>query len=306
MNVASETHHLRLLVALAETGTLHAAAKRLHLTPSALSQQLRELEQRLGGALFDRSWRRLTPNAAGRRLTAGATEILRELARVEEEARSLIDGAATTLRIAMVCHQSYRWLPDFLAEFAQREPAVELSFVDEGTAAPADWLLAHKLDAALLAEKQPTDRRLRSTRLFRDELVAVVNHRHPWAKHHYVEPQAFAREQLISDEAALKRDAVLGRALAQAGDVIPKKMMIVPMSGTAALDLARVGLGVTVMPRWTVAPLRDRKLRLVRIAKRGLWLDWWVVTRRAPAEASIDRLVEALLAFHVRRRKDAR
>ena len=60
--------------------------------------------------------------------------------------------------------------------------------------------------------------------------------RHARAKHSHVEPQAFAHEQLPSDEAALDRVAVFGRALAQAGDVTPKKLMIVPMSGTAALD----------------------------------------------------------------------
>lgn len=64
-----ETRHLLLLVALDELGSLHAAARALHLSPSALSQQLRELEDRIGGPLFERRWRRLASTDAGRRLT---------------------------------------------------------------------------------------------------------------------------------------------------------------------------------------------------------------------------------------------
>ncbi|MDF2691904.1 MAG: LysR family transcriptional regulator, partial [Labilithrix sp.] len=51
---AVETRHLLLLAALDDVGSLNAAARRLHLTPSALSQQLKELEERLGGPLFHR------------------------------------------------------------------------------------------------------------------------------------------------------------------------------------------------------------------------------------------------------------
>jgi LysR family transcriptional regulator, regulator for metE and metH len=287
MKVASETRHLQLLVALDEEGSLHGAARRLHLTPSALSQQLRELEQRLGGALFHRQWRRLVATAAGRRITDGAKGILGELDRVEQEARALLTGAQSTLRIAMACQESYRWLPDVLSRYAAREPSVEVSIVSEGAAAPREWLVSRKLDLALMAGKLAHDRHLKTRRLFRDELVAVVSRRHPWAGERQVPPRAFGSEQLFSDEDALKKDAPLGRVLAEA-HTRPRKISIVPMNGTVALDLVRANLGVTVMPRWTVAELASRgDLALVRIGGRGLWLEWSAIVRNEPSEPAL-------------------
>lgn len=294
MKVASETRHLQLLVALDEEGSLHGAARRLHLTASALSQQLRELEQRLGGPLFHRQWRRLVATAAGRRLTDGAKGILGELDRVEQEARALLAGAQATLRIAMACQESYRWLPDVLSRYAAREPDVEVSIVSEAAADPREWLVRRKLDLALIVGKLAHDRRLKTRRLFRDELVAVVGSRHRWSGERSVSPRAFASEQLFSDEEALNRDGPLGRMLAEA-HTRPRKVSIVPMNGTVALDLVRANLGVTVMPRWTVAALASRgDLALVRVGARGLWLEWSAVVRNEPPDPALTTFVAVL------------
>src|SRR6476620_7214529 len=80
-----EVRHLRLVRAIAEEGGPTRAAARLHLTQSAVSHQLAELEGRLGVPLFARVRRRLTPTAAGARLVEDARGILGELARVERE-----------------------------------------------------------------------------------------------------------------------------------------------------------------------------------------------------------------------------
>lgn len=294
MKVASETHHLRLLIALDEAGTLHGAARRLHLTASALSQQLRELEQRLGGALFHRQWRRLVPTAAGRHLTDGAKHLLGELERVEQESRALIKGAQATLRIAMACQESYRWLPGVLSRYRARQPGVEVSIVSEAAAEPREWLAQRKVDLALVAGKPTADRRLKAKPLFRDELVAVVSVRHPWARARQVSPQAFASEELFCDEGALAHDAPLGRALAQARTQ-PRKVSLVPMNGTVALDLVRANLGVTVMPRWTVVGLAPRgELALVDIRARGLSLSWAALMRAEPPTPALTTFLELL------------
>jgi LysR family transcriptional regulator for metE and metH len=128
----------------------------------------------------------------------------------------------------------------------------------------------------------------------RDELVAVVGRRHPWAAARSVSPRAFANEQLFTDEEALSKDAPLGRLLAGSA-IRPRKVSIVPMNGTVALDLVRTGLGVTVMPRWTVAPLASRdRLALVRLGPRGLWLDWSVVVRNEPSPPALATFVALL------------
>jgi LysR family transcriptional regulator, regulator for metE and metH len=296
MAVVSDTRHLQLMLVLDEEGSLHATARRLHLTPSALSQQLRELERRLGGPLFRREWRKLTPTPAARCLIDGARGVLAELERVENETRALLAGAQSTLRIAMICQESYRWLPDVLSRFSARAPDVDVSIVADAAHDPSEWLATRKIDLALVAGKRARDRRVKDAHVFRDELVAVVSRRHPWANARRVPVRAFADEQLFCDAGALTTRAPLGGLLTRA-NVSPRKLSLVPMNGTVALDLVRANLGVTVMPRWTVAPVVGRDdLALVRLGARGLWLQWSAVTRSEPASSALAAFLGILKA----------
>jgi LysR family transcriptional regulator, regulator for metE and metH len=294
MTVSTETRDLRLLLALGDEKTLHEAARQLHVTPSALSQQLRALEQRLGGPLFRRQWRRLVPNAAGQHVIAAARSILVELARVEAEARQLIGGATGAVRLATACQQSYRWLPEVLARYAKLEPSIELTLSDDTSHDTANLLLSRKADVALFAGEPQANKHLSSKRLFRDELVAVVSRCHPWAKRRRVGARDFASEQLFTDHGALARSAPLGALLVEAA-VTPRKTTFVPTIGSAALDLASANLGVVVAPLWTVAPtLSEKELAAVRIGARGLRLQWSLATRNERLERPVLTLLEVI------------
>ena len=294
MRVVTERRDLELLVALDQEGTLHACARRLHLTASALSQQLRDLERRLGGPLFARQWRKLIPNATGRHCIAGAHRVLAELARLESEARQLLAGANGTIRLAAVCQQSYRWLPALLVRYRAHHPDIDVRLVDAPADDLAGALVRHDLDVAIVAGPPPRDPRIAARPLFRDELVAIVGDGHPWWRRSRVDVEAFAGVHLVTDAGALGRTAPLGRALAAAG-VSPQQTTHVPVAGTAALDFARAGWGTAVLPRWTVAPLlATGELHAVRVGRAGLWLDWAVVCRAEPLDAPVEALVTAI------------
>lgn len=296
-----EVRHLRLLVAIDAVGTLNAAAKKLHLTPSALSQQLRELEERLGGPLFHRHWRRLVVTAAGRRLTDAAVVLLRELERAEHEARVLLSGTAGTIRMATVCHQSYRWLPRLLKAFAERWPGVDVQIVPEAAESACDWLLERRLDVALVAGTARSKARLRLMPLFRDELVAVVGAGHPWFRRQRVDIAEIAEQHVWADDQAFRADSLLGRALAAAGGLCPRKLTVVPMTGTVPLEVARANLGITILPRWVVEPaLGGGELHAVRFGRRGLWLPWSVATRAEEPEPALAAFLETLRRHHPR------
>jgi LysR family transcriptional regulator, regulator for metE and metH len=299
-----ETRHLLLLAALDELGSLNAAARKLHVTPSALSQQLRDLEERLGGSLFRRQWRRLIPTSAGRRLTDSAHAVLRELERAESEARGLLRGASATIRVATMCHQSYRWLPHVLRAFAERWPDVEVTVVTEAAALPQEWLVQRQLDVALVAEIVRPDPRVRLTPLFRDELVALVGRAHPWYGRKSVPVRALADQHFWADEGAFRRDSALGKVLAREGEVAPRKITLVPMSGIVPIEMARENLGITLMTRWAVeALLADGDLGAVRIGARGVWLDWAVAVRNEEPDPAHAGFLRALAEHHPRARK---
>lgn len=296
-----ETRHLQLLVALDEHGSLQAAARALHLTPSALSQQLKDMEARLGGPLFHRTWRRLGVTAAGKRLTEAARALLVELSRAETEARALLAGSQGTIRVATACHQSYRWLGAVLQSYARAWPAIEVTIVPEATTAPAAWLIDRRLDVALVASEIEHGPQLEVEPLFRDELVALVGREHPWFGRRRIPVTAFADQHVWADADAFRGDTSIARAFATAG-VQPRKVTIVPIDGPVGLEMARANLGVTILPRWSTEPATaDGSLHAVSIGDR-LWLEWGLATRAEPADAPLVAFLATVRAHHPRAR----
>ena len=119
-----EVRHLQLVAAVAAVGSLTRAGDQLHLTQSALSHQLRDVESRLGAALFLRVGKRLVLTPAGDRLLSSATDILERLRQTEHDIREMGRDHAGTLRITTECYTCYHWLPPVLLRYRRRFPRV--------------------------------------------------------------------------------------------------------------------------------------------------------------------------------------
>ena len=271
--MALDVRHLQLLVALDAHGSLHAAAARLHLSPSALSLQLRELEGHLGGRLFERRWRRLHATAAGEHLTRSARALLAGVARAEVEARELLSGRTGVLRITTECMQSYRWLPAVLEAWTRAHPDAQVTIVGEAGHAPLDAIRAGDVDLAIVVGDHPATDRVAMTPLFEDELVALVSADHHLARKRRVAVRDLANEPYWGAPDSFGPRTPLGRALAEAGATFARVTPLAFSSG-APVEMVRAGLGVTVCPRWFVASdIARGDLVGLRIGK-GLWLDW--------------------------------
>ncbi|AKU94089.1 Transcriptional activator MetR [Labilithrix luteola] len=298
-----DTRHLRLLVALEGEGSLHAAARKLHLTPSALSLQLRELEDRLGGKLFERRWRRLHPTAAAAHLTETSRSMLTEMSRAEDEARRLMNGSTGTLRITMACAHSYRWLPALLKNWAVTWPSVEITIVPEAASDPLAWLRARKLDLALVSGETSKDPRIDVRPLFEDELVAVVGRGHSWFARQWVAPESFATEHYWGPRDAFASGTPLGELLGRAR-VTPRKVTDIAFSSGVPVEMASANLGITVCPRWFVEDaIARRQLAPIRIGKEGLWLSWELAVRAESSTQQLNALVKAMMAHHPKPRR---
>src|SRR5437764_3059110 len=106
-----ESRDLRLVRAIVDAGGVTGAGKLLHLSQSAVSHQLAELERRLGAALFARVGRRMVATAAGERLAGASRPLLDELARLGAELARPTAAARRKLRLATECYTCYHWLP---------------------------------------------------------------------------------------------------------------------------------------------------------------------------------------------------
>src|SRR5438128_4184028 len=176
-----EIRNLQLVAAVADVGSLTRAGDRLHLTQSALSHQLRDIEARLGAALFLRVGKRLVLTPAGDRLLESAKDVLERLEQTERDIRQMGKERAGVLRLTTECYTCYHWLPPLLIRYRRRFPRVEVRIDVAATGRPLENLLAGAIDLAIVSSAV-TDRRLASRPVFEDELMVMVSRHHRFVR----------------------------------------------------------------------------------------------------------------------------
>jgi LysR family transcriptional regulator for metE and metH len=273
-----EVRDLRLVTAVAEHGGLTRAGAVLHLSQSALSHQLADLERRLGAPVFQRDGRRMVLTPAGERLRDAAIPLLDAFRRAEEDARSVASQRREVLRLSTECYTCYHWLPGVLRDFHALHPTVEPRIVAEVTRRPIPALLRGEIDIAIVS-KRVRDRRIWFLPLFRDELVAVVAPEHHWARRRVVGGADFATEHLIRHTVPIAESSIWQEMLIPAR-VAPRMESEVQLT-EAILEMVRAGLGVTVLARWAVAPhVRSGALVAIPLGKRRMRRQWTAAVRR--------------------------
>ena len=180
MDSIIELRHLKTLLALEETGSVSLAAKRVFLTQSALSHQIRALENYYETPLFERKSTPLRFTPAGMRLLQLARELLPQVAAAERDLVRIIEGEAGELRLAVECHTCFDWLMPAMGEFRPLWPQVELDIVSGFQADPVGLLLQHRADLAIVSEAEPLNG-ISYRPLFAYEMVGICAEDHPLA-----------------------------------------------------------------------------------------------------------------------------
>lgn len=289
-----EIRHLRLVQALAEEGGPTRAASRLHLTQSAVSHQLAELEGRLGVVLFSRVRRQLKLTPAGARLLEAAKELLVHLSRVERELHTAGARKREVLRVATECFTSYYWLPALASTLLQEHPHVDVRIVSEATRQPLAALLQGTLDLAIVSSPV-RDRALVSTPLFADEWTVIVAPAHPLASRPFVTAAELGRQTLFAHDAP-RGDVERLRALIAAERAPMPRPILVPYTD-ALVEFVRAGMGAAIVSRWAVLPWEARgEVVARRLTRAGLAETWCAVYRRdAEERLPLRRFIELLL-----------
>jgi DNA-binding transcriptional LysR family regulator len=270
---------LRAFAAVAELGSFTAAAGRLHLTQSALSVLVRELEGVLGVRLFDRHTRRVLPTEAGRELLPRAARILAEVEAAVAGAGELRDKARGRLRLAVPQLMASTLAARAVAAFRARHPGVAIELHDTPTDQLVARVLAGEVELAIGVEV-PTAAQVERRVLLRDRHWLVCPATHPLAARARVRWADLAGVPFISPT----RDFVrwLEPLLAPRG-LLPVPAHTVAYVSTA-LGLAAAGLGVTVVPTYggalaqawglvlrpLVAPVFERDVLIYSAPGQGL------------------------------------
>src|SRR6516165_279584 len=136
-----ELRHLRYFAAVAEDLSFRRAARRLHVSEPALSQQIGDLEDELGLRLFDRNSRRVALTEVGRVFLVGARCALVSVEKAIAQAKEAAAGDRGRLSIGTIAPITYAFLPDALARFRELFPLVEVSVSHMDNRTQTDALL---------------------------------------------------------------------------------------------------------------------------------------------------------------------
>lgn len=192
-----ELRHLKTLAALRDAGSLVEAAERVHLTQSALSHQIKDLEERLNCTLFIRKTRPICFTSAGQRLLALADDVLPMIRNTEREIARLAGGEAGRLNICIECHSCFDWLMPTIDHFRQHWPEVELDLSTGFTFQPLPALARGDLDLVITSDPEPRTG-IHYEPLFTYESVLAMSRQHRLVARKFILPRDLTQETLIT------------------------------------------------------------------------------------------------------------
>lgn len=263
-------HALSSLIAIAEHGSLSAAARARGLTQPSISRQVQDLERQLDTVLVERTSQgaRLTP--AGEILAEGARELLSSLAALPERVRQRQGEVAGTVRLGTVDSIGIYVLPPLLARFAQANPRVDIKVVCQSSPQLMAMLLADELDVAVGTTEHP---KLTCERLFQNPLVLAYPTNLP-ERDVPTTMAEVAKRRIVTFDRGLTVRTLIDQAFAKAG--LPFQPVMELANVEVIKAMVRAGLGLGIIPDGCVhgfelntGPIRDLKVaRTIRLMHR--------------------------------------
>ncbi len=276
METIVEIRHLRTLLALEETGNLSLAAKRLFLTQSALSHQIRVLEEYFETQLFERKTTPVRFTPTGERLLRLAKDLLPMVANAERDIVQLLNGASGELRLAVECHTCFDWLMPAMDCYRNAWPEVELDIVSGFHVDPVGLLLTHRADIAIVSNNEEQAGVVYRP-LFEYEMVGIAAKNHALAGKGVWDAEDFKNETLITYPVPDEMLDLMRKILMPLG--------IYPEKRNSELTIAIIQLvasrrGIAALPYWTVMPYLEKGyVGNHRITEQGLQSQLYAAIR---------------------------
>ncbi len=254
--------HLRALCAIADTGSLHKAARQLGVSQPSLTTQLRRIENSLGAELFSRGRTGCRPTPLGRSLLSRARPLVADMAALITEAQAAARGDGPGLRVGSTASRA---LPGWLRRLRQRLPGTDVGLrVDVSADALLRTVAAGQLDVAFVHEVEGSPLRVpqglaERVLVAREPQFISMARDHPAAARPVVDLVDLAADHWMVDPAVDGEWAGLRRVLAAAGIDPPL------LHGDYHTAASLIALGEAVAPcQPTSSPREDMAIRPLR------------------------------------------
>ncbi|WP_187276560.1 LysR family transcriptional regulator [Parahaliea maris] len=267
---------LEILVAVAETGGIAAAAERLHLSQPTVSMQMRKLADTIGAPLYDLSGRRLALTHAGELVLEHAREIFDCTDRLEMALNQLQGMHKGRLSLGIVSSAEY-FAPHLLGPFYRRYPSIEVT-LNVGNRAELTERLRNNLDDLYIFGFPPQDLDVDITQLGENHLVVIAPKTHSLATARSLKWQDIANELFIVREEGAGIRAAVEYHLEKLGYSLRHQLTIASNEGIKHAVLARMGLAI--VPSLCLDEGDHRELVQLPVAGFPLLDHWNLVFRR--------------------------
>lgn len=298
-----EFRHLRTIKAIHEAGGLAKAADLLNTTQSALSHQVKGLEDQAGVELFVRRSKPLKLSAAGTRLLRLAEQVLPQIEATVAEFTGLRNGHSGRMHIAIECHACFEWLFPVLEHFRRDWADVDVD-IRPGLAFDAlPALMKEEVDLVVSSDPEEIAG-VEFIELFDYAAVFVASKDHPLAQKEYIEASDFRGETLITYPVERSRLDVFSQLLIPA-KVEPAAVRQAELTAVILLLVAS-NRGVSVLPDWVVREVKYSSDYVTRpLTKNGLTRRLYAAIRSEERDKPyMQRLIE-LARIEARKLQDA-
>lgn len=268
---------VRAFLAVAQAGSFTAAARRLHLTQSAVSVLITELEAVFGLRLFHRTTRMVQLTEAGREFLPVAQHVVLELEAAVTSSRELVAQKRGRVALAATPLMSSLLLPRAIARYAQLQPGVSVVLHDSLAAQIQPKVRDGEVDFGI-GTFERSARELVAQPLMTDTLVLACAPDHPLASRRQVPWRALAGHPFI----ALTRDNSVGQLISEAlgGAGVDIRPAYEVTHLWTVVGMVDAGLGVAVLPSYAVAIAQLYRIRFVRLVEPSIKRETSFVMRR--------------------------
>jgi LysR family transcriptional regulator for metE and metH len=248
-----EIKHLRMIRMIARTNNLTLAAKNLHISQPALSQQLKDIEGKLGAGLFYRTGKSMILTRIGKKLLGYSEDIIKKVEAAEQEVAKSITGVKGELKVGVRCLFCYRWLPGVIVRFQHVYPNIDLTVGNSPD--PEKDLMSGTFDITV-STAPVLNPRLDSAPLFEDEFLCVMSDEHPLSRKPFLEADDFEGQNMIA--MVEKSGPSFYRFFFENKGIHIGRYMTVTHPD-AVVDLVEADLGIAILPRWFIEPYKEKK-----------------------------------------------
>ncbi|MEM1134854.1 MAG: LysR family transcriptional regulator [Bacteroidota bacterium] len=272
-----ELKYFRLIKTIAEEGNIAYSSEKLFLTQSALSHQLRELEERLGFKVFHRTRNKWQLTPEGKELHKLANSLFQSIDEGFSNIHQIKAGSKGTIRVSTECHSFFHGLPAFVQKMAALYPEIQVDLNLDACDHTMSQILSDEIDIAIVTSKPTTDA-LSSIAVFEDEIFVVIHKESYLNENEYLDASHFSEVHLLINSFPLESVSVYEHFL-KPNKITPRKISAVPFT-EVSLEMVHANMGVMCLPKWTLKSFKiSDDIVFKKIGKYGLKRTHYLVVK---------------------------